>query len=223
MLDVLKIDTYQAMLRLAEKEGLIRLKWGNVSARDQQTGNVVIKPGDSTYAEIKPQDMLVCDMAGHVLEGKKEPSSDLFTYLELYKKFPTVHCIIHIHAKWATIFAQAGKHIPNLGTTHADRFKEDIPITRVMTPYEVQHNYYKNTGRVILETQRDKDPLDTPAVLVRHHAAFVWGEDIKSAVGNAIAMDFVAEMAYHTLTLGTEEEMDEYLKQTHRMQKKDRN
>jgi len=221
MLDGLKIDTYQAINTLAEK-GLILLKWGNVSARDPQSERIVIKPGGISYKEINPQDMVVCDMSGKVLEGKMEPSSDLFTYLEIYKACTEINSIIHIHSKWATVFAQAGSPIPKLGTTHVDRFREDIPITRVMTPYEVKKDYYKNTGRVIMETQNGRNPLDTPAVLVRSHAAFVWGSDLKNASANAVALEFVADMAYHTLTLNTDAQMSQYLKETHSIQKKDR-
>jgi L-ribulose-5-phosphate 4-epimerase len=221
MLDGLKIDTYQAILSLAG-EGLILLKWGNVSARDPQTNNIVIKPGGVSYKEIKPQDMIVCDMTGRVLEGSREPSSDLFTYLELYKAFGSVNSIVHTHAKWPAVFAQAAKSIPNLGTTHADRFKDDIPVTRLMTPYETKKDYYKNTGRVILEALGNKDPLANPAALVRSHAAFAWGKNIKEAVENTIALSFVAEMAYHTLTLNTDAEMSSYLIETHSVRKKDR-
>jgi L-ribulose-5-phosphate 4-epimerase len=221
MLDGLKIDTYQAILLLAEK-GLILLKWGNVSARDPQSGHIVIKPGGISYREIKPQDMVVCDLGGKVLEGKMEPSSDLFTYLEIYNAYPAITSIIHIHSKWATVFAQTGSSIPNLGTTHVDRFKEDIPITRVMTPYEVKKDYYRNTGRVILETQRGREPMDTPAALVRSHAAFVWGDSLKGAVESAVALEFVADMAYHTLMLDTDAEMSQYLKEVHSIRKKDR-
>ncbi len=221
MLDVLKIDTYQAILSLAA-EGLILLKWGNVSARDPQTNNIVIKPGGISYKEIKPQDMIVCDMSGKMLEGKGEPSSDLFTYLEIYKAYEGVNSIVHTHAKWPAVFAQAGMRIPNLGTTHADRFQDDIPVTRVMTPYEVKKDYYKNTGRVILEAVGKKDPAANPAVLVRSHAAFAWGTNIKNAVANTIALNFVAEMAYHTLTLNTDAQMSDYLIETHSISKKDR-
>ncbi len=222
MLEVVKIETYKAILRLKEK-GLILLKWGNISARDPQTGHVVIKPGGISYKDIKPYDMIVCDLNGKVVEGEKAPSSDLFSHLEVYKAFPEVGSIVHTHSKWATVFAQAGKSIPTLGTTHTDRFTEDIPITRNMRPYEISKDYYKNIGRVIVEAQRSKkNPLATPAVLVQSHGPFVWGADIKEASENAVALEFVAEMAYHTLALNMDVQMNHYLIEEHSINKKDR-
>jgi L-ribulose-5-phosphate 4-epimerase len=222
MLEVLKIETYRAILNL-QAQGLILLKWGNVSVRDPRTENVVIKPGGISYKDIQPRDMVVCDMMGNVIEGGKAPSSDLFSCLEVYRAFPEICSIVHMHARWATVFAQAGRAIPTLGTTHTDRFAGDIPVTRNMTPHEMSKDYYKNIGRVIVETQQGiEDPMATPAVLVRSHGPFVWGTEIQHAVENAVALEFVAEMAYHTLALDADVQMSHYLIQTHSVSKKDR-
>lgn len=214
MLEGLKIEVYQANQELT-KYGLVTLRWGNISVKDEQTGYVVIKPSRMSYRLIKPDDLMVCDMDGRVVEGTHTPSSDLFTHLEIYKAFPQVKSVAHTHSKWATVFAQAGESIPNLGTTHADYFKYDIPITRTMRQEEISKEYEKNTGKIIADAFTLKDPMTTPAVLVKNHGPFVWGKSIMDTVDNAIALEYVAEMAFYTLRLNTDADMNKYLIDKH--------
>ena len=202
MLEGLKIEVYKANQELA-KQGLVTLRWGNISARDERTGYIVIKPSRRACVEIKPDDLIVCDMEGKIIEGLHAPSSDLFTHLEIYKAFADVKSVAHTHSKWATVFAQAGKSIPNLGTTHADYFKYDIPVTRTMRP----------------EAFTLKNPLATPAVLVKNHGPFMWGASIMDTVDNAVALEYVAEMAFYTLRLNTDAEMNKYLIDKHTLRK----
>ena len=221
MLEGLKIEVYKANQELA-KHGLVTLRWGNISAKDERTGYIVIKPRRIASAQIKPDDLIVCDMEGKILEGSHTPSSDLFTHLEIYKAFPQVMSVAHTHSKWATVFAQAGESIPNLGTTHADYFKYDIPVTRTMRPEEIARDYEKNTGRIIADAFTLKDPMTTPAVLVKSHGPFVWGRDIPDAVDNAVALEYVAEMAFYTLRLNTDADMNKYLIDKHVQRKQGR-
>lgn len=221
MLEGLKIELHKAYKALV-LSGLVRLRWGNISARDTESGNIVIKPSNTVIERLMPSDMIVCDAAGKVLEGKGRPSHDLMTQIELYNAFPGVHSIVHTHSKWATVFAQAGEPIPNLGTTHADMFQGDIPLTRSLTPYEISKNYYTNIGRVIVEAQHRQDPLLTPAVLVRSHGPFVWGVDVEDAVEHAIALEYVADITYHTLRLNTDVDMNEFLIDEHTQRKQER-
>ena len=214
MLEGIKIEVYKANMEL-EKYGLIMLRWGNISARDERTGYIVIKPSRIPYSQIKPDDMIVCDLAGNIIEGSKAPSSDLFTHLEIYKAFPEVMSVAHTHSKWATVFAQAGQSIHNLGTSHTDYFKCDIPVTRSMRPEEIISDYEKNTGKIIAEAFTLKDPMTTPAILVKNHGPFVWGKDIPEAVDNAAALEYVAEMAFYTLRLNTDADMNKYLIDKH--------
>lgn len=218
MLEGIKLELFRANSVLM-KSGLVMLQWGNVSARDEESGHIVIKPTRVPLEKLSPDIMIVCDSTGKILEGSGEPSSDLYTHLELYRAFENVHSIVHTHSKWATVFAQAGSKIPNLGTTHADRFKEDIPLTRNLTPYEISHDYYTNIGKVIVESQHRQDPLLTPAALVRSHAPFIWGHDVLSAVENAVALEYIANMAYHTLRMNTDVEMNEFLIDEHSKRK----
>ena len=214
MLEGLKIEVYKANQELA-KNGLVTLRWGNISARDERTGYVAIKPRRTAFAQLRPDDLIVCDMEVKILEGLQTPSSDLFTHLEIYKAFPQVMSVAHTHSKWATVFAQAGKSIPNLGTAHADYFKYDIPVTRTMRPEEIAKDYEKNTGRIIADAFTLKDPMTTPAILVKSHGPFVWGRNIPDAVDNAVALEYVAEMAFYTLRLNTDADMNKYLIEKH--------
>jgi L-ribulose-5-phosphate 4-epimerase len=221
MLEGLKIEVYKANMAL-EKYGLVMLRWGNVSALDEQTGYVVIKPSGIPYSKIQPDDLIVCDLEGKIQEGDAVPSSDLFTHLEIYRAFPKVRSVAHTHSKWATVFCQAGMSIPNLGTAHTDYFKCDIPVTRTMRPEEIAKDYEKNTGKIIAEAFTLKDPMTTPAILVKSHGAFVWGKTIAETVDNAAALEYVAEMAFYTLRLNTDADMNKYLieKHTERKQRK---
>ena len=198
----LKERVFRANLLLKES-GLITLTWGNVSEIDRERGLIVIKPSGVDYDVMRADDMVVVDLDGNVVEGNLRPSSDLPTHIELYKHFPTVRGVAHTHSRWATVFAQAGKSIPMLGTTHADTFFGDVPCTRKMTPEEIAGAYEKETGSVIVEEFADKDPDAIPAVLVCSHGPFSWGKDAIGAVKNAIVLEEVAMMAWHTVALNS--------------------
>ena len=195
MLEALKEKVCQANLDLV-KHGLVIFTWGNVSAIDRESGLVVIKPSGVSYDNMKPSDMVVVDLDGKVVEGDLRPSSDTPTHLVLYKAFPNIGGVVHTHSTYATAWAQAGRDIPSLGTTHADYFHDNIPCTRDMTKDEVFGEYEKETGNVIVERFRGMNPDDTPAVLVRNHGPFAWGTDADNAVHNAVVLEEVAKMAY---------------------------
>jgi len=201
MLEKLKEQVLQANL-LLPKHGLITFTWGNVSGIDREQGLVVIKPSGVSYDVMKADDMVVVDLkTGVVVEGKLKPSTDTPTHIELYKAFPNVGGVVHTHSRWATTFAQAGRGIIALGTTHGDYFYGEIPCTRKMTVAEIQGEYEKETGTVIKETFQGKNADTIPAVLVYGHGPFTWGKDPMDAVHNAVALDEVAYMNFHTLLL----------------------
>ena len=177
---------------------LITFTWGNVSQIDRESGLVVIKPSGVEYDAMKPEDMVVVDLTGKIVEGDLNPSSDTPTHLELYRKFPTIGGIVHTHSPWATIWAQSGRGVRAYGTTHGDYFYGTIPCTRAMTPDEIQGEYELETGRVIVETFQNQDPAKIPAVLVRSHGPFTWGKDAMEAVHNAVVLEQLAMMAYYT-------------------------
>ena len=195
MLEELKAKVCKANLDLV-KHGLVIFTWGNVSAIDRASGLVVIKPSGVSYESMKPDDMVVVDLDGKVVEGSLNPSSDTPTHLVLYKAFPNIGGVVHTHSTFATAWAQAGHPIPNIGTTHADYFHADIPCTRKMTRAEVFSEYEKETGNVIVKCFQGLNPDDTPAVLVRNHGPFTWGKDADEAVHNAVVLEQVAKMAY---------------------------
>ena len=200
MLEQLKEQVCAANL-LLPKHGLVTFTWGNVSAIDRASGLVVIKPSVVEYDGMEPEDMVVVDLDGTVVEGHYKPSSDTPTHVELYKAFPSVGGIVHTHSRWATTFAQAHKGIPALGTTHGDYFYGEIPCTRLMTPDEIGGEYEKETGRVIVETFRGIDPMTIPAVLVASHGPFTWGADAAEAVHNAVVLEELAFMAFSAVQL----------------------
>ena len=200
MLEQLKQEVYEANLDLVKK-GMVIYTWGNVSGIDRESGLVVIKPSGVDYGAMRPEDMVVVDLNGAVVEGRWRPSSDTTTHLALYQSFPAVGGITHTHSTFAVAFAQAGLPIPALGTTHADYFYGDIPCTRSLTAAEIQAAYEKNTGLVIAETFQGKDPLAVPGVLVKGHGPFTWGKNAAESVYHAVVLDKVAEMALHTLSL----------------------
>lgn len=200
MLTELKEQVLQANL-LLPKHDLVVFTWGNVSGIDRASGLFVIKPSGVSYDNMKAEDLVVCDLDGNVVEGKYKPSSDTPTHIELYKAFPEIGGIVHTHSRWATSFAQAGMDIPALGTTHADYFYGAIPCTRMMTDEEINGEYEKETGKVIVETFAEKSAKDVPGVLVHSHGPFAWGTDALNAVHNAVVMEEVAFMDYHAMTL----------------------
>ena len=197
MLEALKQKVYEANMDLP-KYGLVVFTWGNVRAIDRESGLVVIKPSGVNYETMKPEDMVVVDLEGNVVEGSLRPSSDTPTHVELYKAFPNVGGIVHTHSSWATSWAQAGRGIPCYGTTHADYFYGEIPCARVLTPEEVEEAYEKNTGKVIIEAFEDRDPMSVPGVLCTSHGPFSWGKDAAEAVHNAVVLEEVAKMATRT-------------------------
>jgi len=201
MLEQLKEQVFQANL-LLPKHRLITFTWGNVSGIDREQGLVVIKPSGISYDLMKADDMVVVELkTNKVVDGTLKPSSDTPTHLELYKAFPNIGGIVHTHSRWATSFAQAGRGIIALGTTHGDYFYGEIPCTRKMTKAEIEGEYEKETGTVIIETFKDKGPDSIPAVLVHSHGPFTWGRDAMDAVHNAVVLDEVAFMNFHTLML----------------------
>jgi L-ribulose-5-phosphate 4-epimerase len=194
MLEELKQRVYQANMDLV-KNGLVLFTWGNASGMDKDAGLFVIKPSGVSYDVLRPEDMVVVDLKGDVVEGKYRPSSDTATHLEIYKHFPSVGGIVHTHSTYATSWAQAGRSIPCYGTTQADYFYGDIPCTRSMTVDEIQNDYEKNTGLVICETFRDRDITAVPGVICVNHGPFAFGKDPAQAVYHATVLEQCAKMA----------------------------
>lgn len=197
MLEELKKKVYEANMDLP-KHNLVKFTWGNVSEIDREKGLFVIKPSGIDYDILTPEDMVVVDLEGNVVEGRYKPSSDTPTHLELYKAFPKIGGIVHTHSTWATSFAQAGRSIPCYGTTHADSIYGEIPCSRNLTEEEINEAYEKNTGKVIIETFEKKDYVATPAILCKNHGSFAWGDNAKKAVYNAVVLEEVAKMALLT-------------------------
>ncbi len=201
MLEQLKKRVCEANLRLV-REGLVLLTWGNVSAVARKEGLIVIKPSGVAYDQMKPEQMVVISLkTGEVVEGDLRPSSDTPTHLELYRAFSEIGGIVHSHSLYATAWAQARREIPAFGTTHADHFYGTVPCTRELKRGEIENDYEKNTGRVIVGRFKNIDPLDMPAVLVAGHAPFAWGVTLEEAVTNSLVLERVAQMASETLLL----------------------
>lgn len=194
MLEELKTQVYEANMELV-KYNLVTFTWGNVSGIDRESGLFVIKPSGVDYETLTPSDMVVVDLSGNRVEGKYNPSSDTATHLELYKAFPQIGGIVHTHSSWATSWAQAGRSIPCYGTTHADYMYGEIPCVRCLTPEEIEGEYEKNTGLLIVNYFKDKNYLSVPAVLCKNHGPFSWGKTPKEAVHNAVVLEEVAKMA----------------------------
>src|SRR5580698_10515797 len=195
MLEDLKKQVCHANLQLVA-EGLVIHTWGNVSGVDRAGGRMVIKPSGVPYAVMKPAHMVVVSLeSGKVLEGTANPSSDTPTHLVLYRAFKEIGGIVHTHSLYGTVWAQARREIPALGTTHADYFHGPIPCTRLMKPVEIKDDYEANTGHVIVERFGRLDPLERPGGLVASHAPFAWGKSVKDAVHNAVVLEQVARMA----------------------------
>ena len=197
MLEELKKEVYEANM-LLPKYGLVTFTWGNVSGIDREKGLVVIKPSGVSYEEMQASDMVVVDLDGNVIEGSLNPSSDTPTHVALYRAFPSLGGVVHTHSRWATTFAQMGRGIPALGTTHADYFYGEIPCARNLTAEEIEEGYEMNTGRVIIETFQGKNPVYIPAVLCKNHGPFTWGKDAAEAVHNAVVLEEIARMNFMT-------------------------
>lgn len=219
MLDTLKQRVYEANL-LLPKHNLAIFTWGNASEIDRESGIFAIKPSGVDYDKMTPDDMVLMNLKGEIVEGKYKPSSDTPTHLELYKAFQNIGGVVHTHSRWATSFAQAGMGIPPLGTTHADYFYGEIPCTRAMNGAEINGEYEKETGTVIIEVFKNIDPMSIPAVLVKSHGPFTWGTSADDAVHNAVVLEEAAFMAYHALTLNKGlPSMDETLLDKHYLRK----
>lgn len=218
MLEKLKEEVCKANLDLVE-HGLVIFTWGNVSGIDRKAGLVVIKPSGVSYDVMKPSDMVVLDLNGNKVEGNLKPSSDAATHLVLYRNFLNIGGIVHTHSEWATSWAQAGKGIPAVGTTHADYFYGEIPCTRKMTSEEIRGEYELETGNVIIERFQVLDPDMIPGVLVNNHAPFSWGKDADEAVHNAVVLEEVAKMTFRSFQLNPETKMDQVLLDKHFLRK----
>jgi L-ribulose-5-phosphate 4-epimerase len=218
MLKELKNIVFNANLDLV-RHGLVIHTWGNVSGRDFDSGLIVIKPSGVNYKSMKPDDMVVIDMEGKIVEGRYKASTDAPTHLLLYKTYEAIGGIVHTHSSYATSWAQAGKSIPPFGTTHADHYYGEVPCTRLLTDKEIEGDYEINTGKVIVETLASVNILTVPSVLVNCHGPFCWGTDADNAVYNAIALEEISRMAFYTVLLGKSEPINKSLLDKHFMRK----
>jgi len=221
MLEELKEQVCEANLELIRR-GVVIYTWGNVSGIERKKGLIVIKPSGMDYDGMKPEDMVVVDlMTGKKVEGQYKPSSDTPTHLELYRAFPSIGGITHTHSTNAVAFAQAGLDISALGTTHADYFYGSIPCTRELSQQEVEEAYEVNTGKVIVETLKDRsiDPIAVPGIVVKNHGPFSWGKDAAASVYHAVIMEAISEMNLKTLILNSEATIPQYILNKHYMRK----
>ena len=225
MLEELKERVLRANLELV-KNGLVLFTWGNVSGIDREKGLVVIKPSGVSYEGMKAEDMVIVDLDGNIAEGNLRPPSDTPTHLELYRKYPKIGGVTHTHSTFATAWAQAGRDIPFYGTTHADYFHSDIPCARSLTREEIEGEYEKNTGKVIIErfTESGLDPVETPGVLVRSHGVFAFGKDAAQSVYHATVIEEVAKMAYLTEQISPDvSRADGFMMEKHYLRKHGKN
>lgn len=225
MLESLKAQVYQANLELVRK-GVVIYTWGNVSGIDRKHNLVVIKPSGISYDVMTAEDMVVVDLnTSKVVDGKWNPSSDTPTHLELYRAFKDIGGITHTHSVNAVAFAQAGRDIEALGTTHADYFYGAIPCTRELTKEEVESDYEINTGRVIVETiqKRNYEPMTIPGVIVKNHGPFTWGKDAMDSVHNAVVMETIADMNLKTVLLNPNSNIKQYVMDKHYNRKHGKN
>lgn len=199
----LRHQVWQANMAL-QKHNLVTFTWGNVSGIDRDSGLVVIKPSGVAYEDLSAENMVVVDLAGNIIQGDLNPSSDTNTHLALYRAYNNIGGVVHTHSPNATSWAQAGKAIPALGTTHADYFYGNIPCTRALTNSEIATDYELNTGHVIIETIGIDDPMEKPGIVVKEHGPFSWGKTPKSAVHNAVVLEVVASMALQTIQINAQ-------------------
>jgi len=225
LLKSLREEVLEANLELVRR-GLVLYTFGNVSGVDREQGMVVIKPSGVDYDELKPEDMVITDLDGKILEGSLRPSSDLDTHTLLYREFAGIGGVVHTHSEFATSFAQAGLPIPPFGTTHADYFHGPVPVTAPLSDHAIQGRYVHETGLAIVSRFRGKqgdaavDPMAVPACLVVGHAPFVWGRSVAEAVHNAVVLEAVARMAYRTLSLRADaDEVSQALLDRHHLRK----
>jgi len=183
------------------RHGLVTLTWGNASAIDRKAGLVAIKPSGVDYAQLTLEDIVVVDLDGAVIYGRKRPSTDTPTHLRLYQAWPQVGAVVHTHSTWATVWAQAQRAIPVYGTTHADLCRDPIPLTRQLTATEVNAGYELATGLVLIESVGERSPLEVPCALARGHGPFCWGVSPNDAVEKAVTLEQVARMAFFTQQL----------------------
>ena len=221
MLEALKQSVCEANLELVRR-GVVIYTWGNVSGADRDADAMVIKPSGVSYDRMTPDDMVVVSLkTGEVLEGRWNPSSDTKTHLALYQAFPELGGVTHTHSVHAIAFAQAGRDIPALGTTHADYFYGSIPCTRDLTAEEVGTDYERSTGEVIIETLKGRsiEPLAVPGIVVKNHGPFTWGRDAAASVYHAVVLETVAEMALKTLLLNPDASIPQYVLDKHYFRK----
>lgn len=225
MLEKLKEKVCSANIELSRK-GIVIYTWGNVSEIDAETKLVVIKPSGVPYETMTPDDMVVLDLEGSVIEGHYNPSSDAPTHLEIYRNFPEIKSITHTHSTYATSFAQSGTPVSAFGTTHADYFYGDVPVTRELSTDEVASDYELNTGKVIVETIKrlNINPMDIPAILVKSHGPFIFGKNAENCVHNAVVLEEIAKMNFLTLNLKAQtQSIPQYLLNKHYLRKHGKN
>jgi L-ribulose-5-phosphate 4-epimerase len=215
-LDQLKQEAFEVNIGIV-RERLVVLTWGNASSIDHSSGIFAIKPSGVAYSALKWQDMVLVDLEGKVVDSKLKPSSDTLTHLEIYKGFNKVGGIVHTHSPWATVWAQAGKSIPVLGTTHSDHFNGDVPCLPYLEKEKVESAYEKETGVQIVNffNKRKIEPIHMPACILSGHASFTWGNTSNKAFENAIALEACAHMAYHSLILNNNVQFPEYILNKH--------
>jgi L-ribulose-5-phosphate 4-epimerase len=215
----LREEVFETNQRLV-RHGLVIFTFGNASGLDRSSGMVAIKPSGVPYESMTPDDLILTDVDGRIVEGTLRPSSDLATHLGLYRAFEGVNGVVHTHSRYATAWAQAGVEIPCLGTTHADYFRGAIPLTPAMTPREIESEYERNTADVIVRRFAGMDPLATPAVLVSGHGPFTWGASATEAAHTAVIVEELAHMAYLTFTIRADVEgISEALRDKHFLRK----
>ncbi len=213
--DALREQALEANLALPAY-GLVTLTWGNASAIDRDAGLVAIKPSGVEYDRLRADDIVVCDLDGDVVEGSRRPSTDTPTHLALYRAYEQIGGVVHTHSTWATVWAQAQRPIPLLGTTHADLSPHPIPLTRALTEAEIDAGYEAATGAVLIDAVAEHGPAESPCALVRGHAPFCWAETVAGAVQNAVTLEEVARMALFTTMLDADSPpLDEAVRAKH--------